>query len=94
VPSYRIGSTGLISLAYCAVFPTVLCFTLQNLYQRYVSPTRAGLVYTLDPVWSLLAGFVVLGERLSAGEWLGCLLILLAVLLPLMVRCIMERRQE
>ena len=82
----------MLSLLYCAIFPTVICFTLQNSFQRYVTPTRAGLVYTLDPVWSLIAGFMFLGERLNPQEWFGCLLIFLAVLLPLVVRYIGESR--
>lgn len=81
-----------MSVVYCAVFPTIVCFTMQNTFQRYVTPTRAGLIYTLDPVWSLLAGFFVLGERLSPREWLGCGLIFLAALVPLAVRYTVERR--
>ncbi len=80
------------TIAYCAVFPTVLCFTLQNAFQRYTTPTRAGLIYTLDPVWSLLAGFLVLGERLGGREWLGCGIIFAAVLFPLAIRFVLERR--
>jgi len=80
----------LFALVYCAIFPTVICFTLQNSFQRYVTPTRAGLVYTLDPVWSLLAGFCFLGERLLPLEWLGCAMIFLAVLVPLAVRFVAE----
>lgn len=80
------------SIVYCAIFPTILCFTLQNRYQRYVSPTRAGLIYTLDPVWALVFGAMVLGERLTDVEWLGCLLIFAAVLLPLVARHLQERR--
>ena len=91
-PSYSIGATGALSLAYCAIFPTLLCFTLQNSYQRYTTPTRAGLVYTLDPVWSLLAGFIFLGERLEAREWIGCGLIFMAVLAPLIFRLMLEKR--
>lgn len=93
-PSYSIGVTGGMSLVYCAIFPTLLCFTLQNYYQRYTTATRAGLVYTLDPVWSLIAGFVFLGERLATREWIGCTLIFLAVLIPLLIRLFLERRQR
>ena len=91
-PPFSLGVTSLVTIIYCAIFPTVVCFTLQNRYQRYVTPTQAGLVYTLDPVWSLLAGFVVLGERLTIREWYGCGLIFLAVLVPLGVRFVIERR--
>lgn len=79
------------SLVYCAIFPTVICFTLQNAFQRYTTPTKAGLIYTLDPVWSMLAGTLVLGERLTLGEWAGCGLIFASVVLPLTVKRLRER---
>ena len=92
LPAFNVTTPALFSIFYCAVFPTVLCFTLQNIYQRYVTPTRAGLIYTLDPVWSLIAGFSILGERLSGREWLGCGIIFLAALLPLLYRLSAESR--
>jgi len=92
-PPFRIGVLSGGALAYCAIFPTVVCFTLQNTWQRHTTPTHAGLIYTLDPVWSMLGGFLVLGERLSPGEWGGCLLIFAAVLLPLAVRLAWEKRR-
>lgn len=80
------------ALLYCAVFPTVICFTLQNTYQRYTTPTKAGLIYTLDPVWSMLGGTLLLGERLTKGEWIGCGLIFASVVLPLTIKRLRERR--
>lgn len=80
------------ALAYCAIFPTVICFTLQNTYQRYTTPTKAGLIYTMDPVWSMLGGTLLLGERLSEREWLGCGLIFAAVVLPMLVKRLRERQ--
>lgn len=91
-PPYTMTAGAAATIAYCAVFPTVLCFTLQNTYQRYTTPTRAGLIYTLDPVWSLIAGFLVLGERLNGREWFGCGLIFAAALVPLGIRFFHERQ--
>lgn len=92
-PPFRIGIEGAGALAYCAVFPTVICFTLQNNWQRHTTPTQAGLIYTLDPVWSMLGGYIVLGERMTPREWFGCLLIFAAVLLPLCIRYFQEKSQ-
>jgi drug/metabolite transporter (DMT)-like permease len=92
LPAFTFTRPAVLSIIYCAVFPTVFCFTLQNIYQRYVTPTRAGLVYTLDPVWSLIAGFFVLGERLNGVEWIGCGIIFLAALLPLLFRLSIESK--
>ncbi len=92
IPAFTASSTAVMTIVYCAIFPTIICFTMQNTFQRYVTPTRAGLVYTLDPVWSLLAGMFVLGEQLKPLEWLGCGLIFLAALVPLSIRYFYERR--
>jgi drug/metabolite transporter (DMT)-like permease len=86
------GPVAVSSLLYCALFPTVVCFTLQNTWQRHTTPTQAGLIYTLDPVWSMVGGFLILGERLTGSEWIGCLLIFAAVLVPLLVHRLQERR--
>jgi len=90
-PQFAMGLESAVAIAYCAIFPTVICFTIQNTWQRYTNPTQAGLIYTLDPVWSMIGGFLVLGERMNSGEWLGCLLIFCAVLLPLFIRYLRER---
>jgi drug/metabolite transporter (DMT)-like permease len=91
LPQFNVTAEAVRAVIYCAVFPTVFCFTLQNIYQRYVTPTRAGLIYTLDPVWSLIAGFFILGERLNPLEWLGCGIIFLAALMPLLYRLSEEK---
>jgi drug/metabolite transporter (DMT)-like permease len=88
----RLGAISTTALIYCALFPTIICFTLQNTFQRYTTPTKAGLIYTLDPVWSMLGGVFVLGERLSGREWAGCGLIFTAVILPMAIRRYRERR--
>ena len=93
-PAFTIGKAGAWSLAYCAIFPTVICFTLQNTFQRFTTPTKAGLIYTLDPVWSMLAGVFILGERLTPRELFGCMLILFAVAGPLFVKLYVEQRQR
>jgi drug/metabolite transporter (DMT)-like permease len=78
----RFTPLALTALAYCAIFPTAVCFTLQNRHQRHVSPAAASLVYTLDPLWSMAGGMFFLGERLTALELAGCALILSGALTP------------
>ncbi len=82
------------ALLYCVIFPTIICFTLQNTYQRFTTPSQAGLIYTLDPVWSMLGGMLLLGERLTMREWLGCGLILVSVVAPLLARFVRERNMR
>ncbi|ACM22150.1 membrane protein, putative [Geotalea daltonii FRC-32] len=91
-PEFHMGPVSAGALFYCALFPTVICFTVQNTFQRFTTPTRASLIYTLDPVWSMLGGFALLGERLGVWEALGCVLIFSSVVMPLTVKLVAERR--
>jgi drug/metabolite transporter (DMT)-like permease len=90
-PPAPVGPVSIGALAYCAIFPTVLCFTLQNTWQRHTTPAQAGLIYTLDPVWSLIGGMLVLGERLSGLEWTGCALIFAGIAVPAGILRFLER---
>ena len=57
-------------------------FYLQLRAQQVLSPTHTALIFMLEPVFAALTSFIVLGERLSAVQWLGAALILLAMALP------------
>lgn len=92
-PLRPFGMASAGAILYCAVFPTVISFTLQNTWQRYTTPAQAGLIYTLDPIWSMLGGLIFLAERLSAAEWAGCTLIFVGVAAPLLIRRLAERRR-
>ena len=50
-----------------------------NWAQKTVSPARATVIYTLEPVWAGLFGRLA-GERMSALGLFGAVLILLSVL--------------
>jgi drug/metabolite transporter (DMT)-like permease len=91
-PLHHFGAATVGAVVYCAVFPTVISFTLQNRWQRCATPAQAGLIYTLDPLWSLLGGCLILGERLTAEEWIGCALIFAGVIIPPAATRMLERR--
>ena len=66
------------SIAYAAVFSGALGYTLQIAGQKYAEPTLASLLMCLESVFAALGGWVLLGEALSAREFLGCALMLSA----------------
>lgn len=71
----------LISLLYAGVFSSGIAYTLQIIGQKNVNPTIASLLMSLESVFSVLAGWILLGERLGVKELLGCTLIFCAVVL-------------
>ena len=51
----------------------------QTYGQQTMSPTRANLVYSSQPVWSAIFSMFLLHETLDAQDAIGCLVLLIAV---------------
>jgi len=68
-------------LLYSGVVAVGIGFTLQVFGQSKVDPALASLILSLEAVFALLGGMIFLGERLSGREWLGCAVMLAAVIL-------------
>lgn len=69
------------SILYAAVLSSGVAYTLQCVGQQGVNPAVASLIMSLESVFSVLAGWVVLHEVLSPKELFGCALIFGAVIL-------------
>lgn len=70
-----------IPILYAGILSCGVAYTLQIVGQKGVNPTLASLLLSLESVFSVLAGWVILGEALSWREILGCVLIFGAVVL-------------
>ena len=72
-------------ILYCALFSSCIAYTLQILSLKDAEdPTIPSLLFSLESVFSVLAGAVILHDRLSGREYLGCALMLAAVVLAQM----------
>lgn len=69
------------ALGYTVVFASTLCFWLQMRAQRHMSPARAALIFCFEPLFAALTSWLLLGERLSLGQWAGGALILAGMVL-------------
>ena len=56
-------------------------YTLQIIGQRDYDPTIASLLLSLESVFSVLAGWLLMGETLNGRELFGCVLVFAAVIL-------------
>ena len=73
--------TVIIALLYTAIFGSFASTTLQTKYQRYVSPVKAGVIFTLEPVIASFIAYFTHGERLGSQELFGAALMIVAVIL-------------
>lgn len=66
-------------LLYAGILSSGVAFTLQIVAQKYAQPTVATLFMSMESVFSLLGGIVVLGQVPTLREGIGCLLVFVAV---------------
>jgi drug/metabolite transporter (DMT)-like permease len=74
-----------IPILYGGILSAGVAFTLQVVCQRTSPPAHAAIVMSLETVFAVLAGYVMLGERFGPRDFLGCGLMfagLLVVQLP------------
>jgi len=73
--------SGWASLLYAGLLSSGVAYTLQTVGQREINPVVASLIFSLEAVFSALSGWLILGERLSAKEISGCILIFAAIMM-------------
>ena len=71
-----------------------LAFSLQAIAQRHTQAADAAVVFSAEAVFAAGAAALLLGERLAPAGWLGCALILSAVLAVQLVPLMAERRRQ
>ena len=66
---------------YAGIMSCGVAYTMQIVGQKGMNPTVASLILSLESSISVLAGWVILGQRLSSKEVLGCALMFGAIIL-------------
>ena len=68
-------------LLYAGILSSGIAFTLQMAGQKHVEPATASLLMSLESVFAVLSGWIVLGDVLSIWESIGCVLIFAAIMI-------------
>ncbi|MCI9002590.1 MAG: DMT family transporter [Oscillibacter sp.] len=66
---------------YVGVFSSGVAYTLQILAQKDSDPAVVSLLMSMESVFATVAGALILGDRMNSREYLGCALMLAAVIL-------------
>ena len=70
-----------IPILYAGVMSCGVAYTLQIVGQKGMNPTVASLILSLESCISVLAGWLILGQKLSVRELSGCLIMFGAIIL-------------
>lgn len=68
-------------ILYAGGLSSGVAYTLQIVGQKYTEPTTATLIMSLEAVFAVLAGWLILGEVMTGKEIVGCVLVFVAVIL-------------
>lgn len=68
-------------ILYAGVMSSGVAYTLQIVGQKNMNPAIASLILSLESSISVLAGWVILGQHLSAREGMGCIMMFAAIIL-------------
>lgn len=73
------GSFG--ALAYAGFLSMGIAYSLQIIGQKDLPPAAASLLMSLESVFAVLSGWLILNEQLTLWEGIGCILVFAAVIL-------------
>lgn len=70
-----------VPLFYAGVLTCSIAYTLQIFGQKYTPPVIASLILSLESVFAVVGGMLLLGESMTGRELFGCFFMILAVVI-------------
>lgn len=65
----------IFALFYTSVFASILATIIQLKFQKNVSPTKAGIIFSIEPIFAAIFAYFLLNEKISNFGLIGCVLI-------------------
>ena len=80
-PDWSLVAEYVWPMLYVAVFSCGVAYLLQIIAQRDGNPAIVSLLFSMESVFSVIFGAIILHQRLTPREYLGCALIFAAVII-------------
>ncbi len=84
-PTWGALQAAAIPLLYSGLLSVGVGFTAQTVCLKYTDPTVASLIMSLESVFAVVFGFLILGQTLTLRQGIGCVLVFAAVILAQIV---------
>src|SRR5574344_1959515 len=82
------------SMLYLGIFSTMIAFMLQNVCLKYVPSALASLFLSLESVFGVLFGTLLLHEQMTVRMAIGCVLIFGAILMAEVLPQVIESKKN
>ena len=70
-----------LPILYVGIFSSGVGYTLQILAQKDSNPTVVTILLSLESVFAVIAGAIILHQQMSVREYIGCVIMFIAVIL-------------
>ena len=70
-----------IPILYAGIMSCSCAFTFQIIGQKYTEPTLASMLLCTESVFSVIFSFIILGERMTVIEYIGCAVMFTAIII-------------
>lgn len=70
-----------IPILYAGLASCAVGYTFQIIGQKYTEPNTASLLLSMETVFALLTGWIILGEVLAVREYIGCAIMFIAIII-------------
>jgi len=80
-PTWEAIGIAIWPLLYLGIFSSGVAYTLQIVAQKGSNPTVISILLSLESVFAVIGGALVLNDQMSGREYLGCVLMMAAVVL-------------
>lgn len=72
---------GAFPILYTGIMSCCVAYTFQIMGQKNTSPTVASLLLSMESVFAVIFGYLLLHEQLTGKEMLGCVIVFAAIIL-------------
>lgn len=70
-----------VPILYAGIMSCSCAFTFQIIGQKYTDPTLSSMLLCLESVFSVIFSFIILGERMTTIEYIGCAVMFAAIII-------------
>ena len=79
-PQWNDIVSGAVPILYTAIIEVAVAYTLQIIGQRDTRPDIASVILSLESVFAVISGVLILGEIITFREFFGCVFMLAAII--------------
>jgi drug/metabolite transporter (DMT)-like permease len=76
----------LFAILYTAILATIITTIIQTRYQKETTPTKAGIIFSFEPIFSALVAFLALNEKISDFRLAGCVFIFIGLVVTELIK--------